>query len=225
MPDARTLELSDTLILDRKAGHLHDMRGAQFDPLKRQWRSRPPASLATPRPPGADVVSLGDAIRWLQRDSGHPLRVPIGVVGPRAATPEQLAVAEALGEGLADRGYLMICGGREGVMEAACRGVAGHGGIAVGLTPDADPDSANPHVSIAIATGLGEARNAVIARASFCLLAVGDSFGTLSEVALGLHFGKRVFGLVGAADLAGVDRVATAAEALARVDRLVLGIA
>jgi len=146
-------------------------------------------------PVPGERVSLADAVGWLQRDSGHPLRVPIGVIGPRAATVAQLAVAEALGEGLATRGYFVVCGGRAGVMEAVCRGVAVRGGIAVGLTPDTDPALANPYAAIVLATGIGEARNAIIARASFCLIAVGNSHGTLSEVALGLHFGKTVIGL------------------------------
>jgi uncharacterized protein (TIGR00725 family) len=170
-------------------------------------------------------VSLADAVHWLQRDSGHPLRVPIGVIGPRAATAAQLAVAEGLGEGLASRGYVVVCGGREGVMEAVCRGVAARGGIAVGLTPDTDPALANPHAAVVLATGIGEARNAIIARASFCLIAVGDSHGTLSEVALGLHFGKTVIGIAGAAQLPGVESATSTDDALSRVDRLALVLA
>jgi len=209
----------DTLSLDRRAGALYGARGDRFDPRERRWVASAEASVAGER------VSLADAVRWVQRDSGHPLRVPIGVIGPRAATAAQLAVAQALGEGLATRGYVVVCGGREGVMDAVCRGVAARGGIAVGLTPDADPALANPYAAIVLATGIGEARNAIIARASFCLIAVGDSHGTLSEVALGLHFGKAVIGLAGAAQLAGVQPAATVDDALACVDRLALALA
>jgi len=95
-----------------------------------------------------------------------------------------------------------------------CRGAARHGGVAIGMLPDVDPQLANSHVTISLATGLGEARNAVIARAALALIAIGDSYGTLSEVALGLHFGKRVFGLQGAARVAGVEHVASADAAL-----------
>ena len=213
--------MDDALILDRDAGALYDARGMQFSPRERQWATTADA----PAVPPGEHVSLAEAVRWLQRESGHPLRVPIGVIGPRAATAAQLAAAETLGEGLATRGYAVVCGGREGVMEAVCRGVAARGGIAVGLTPDADPALANPHAAIVLATGIGEARNAIIARASFCLIAVGDSHGTLSEVALGLHFGKTVIGLAGAALLAGVETVATVDDALSRVDRLTLALA
>ncbi|HVF62521.1 MAG TPA: TIGR00725 family protein [Casimicrobiaceae bacterium] len=160
----------------------------------------------------------------LRTDDGM-LRVPIGVIGPRQASSEQLAIAYAVGEGLAARGYPVLCGGREGVMEAVCRGVASRGGIAIGLLPDGDWASANAYVTLAVATGLGEARNAVIARGAFCLIAVGDSLGTLSEVALGLHFGKRVFGLCGAAAIAGVEHRHDVESVLDEVDRLVQAIA
>jgi uncharacterized protein (TIGR00725 family) len=210
------------LTLDRSAGALHDRRGFLFVARERRWESG--AAVAPPRAAPPERVTLAAAVRWLQRASGHPLRVPIGVIGPRAASAEQLAAAQAVGEGLAERGYTVLCGGREGVMEAACRGVAAHGGIAVALTPDADPGLANVHAAIVIATGIGEARNAVIARASFCLIAIGDSPGTLSEVALGLHFGKRVLGLAGAASVAGVEPMPTVDAALAQVDRLTLAL-
>jgi hypothetical protein len=119
-------------------------------------------------------------------------------------------------------GFAIICGGWQGVMEAACRGAADAGGVSIGLLPDADPSFANPHVSIVIATGIGEARNALIARAAFCLVVIGDSFGTLSEVALGRQFGKRVIGLEGAARVEGVIHVATEAQALDEVARCAL---
>jgi hypothetical protein len=118
----------------------------------------------------------------------------------------------------------VICGGRQGVMQAVCEGVARVGGLAVGLLPDADATNANPFVGVAIATGIGEARNALIARASFCLIAIGDSFGTLSEVALGRQFGKLVVGLEGAAGVDGVEHVPTPRDAMDRVAQAVLGV-
>ena len=222
-----------TLILDRDAGALFDGHGARFVARERRWETIPRRSPLRASDEGVpegregsvgERVSLSEAILWLQQDSGHPLREPIGVVGPREATPEQLSAAEGVGAGLAARGYVTLCGGRQGVMEAACRGVHASGGIAIGLTPDTDPSLANPYVLIVLTTGIGEARNAIVARASHCLIAVGDSHGTLSEVALALHFGKRVFGLAGAAELPGVVRAASVDDALERVDRLVLGL-
>lgn len=225
MIDDDTPRMKDLLTLDRRAGALYNAHGLVLDPADRRWTPPDPPLLREQyEPPPGEPVSLEAAARWLQRESGAPLRVPIGVIGPREASSEQVAVARELGEGLALRGYAVICGGREGVMEAVCRGVASRGGLAIGLVPDAEPSFANPHVGIVIATGLGEARNAIIARAAFCLVAVGDSLGTLSEVALGLHFGKRVLGLAGAAAIAGVEAHGDVDAVLAAVDRLVLNL-
>jgi uncharacterized protein (TIGR00725 family) len=136
--------------------------------------------------------------------------VPLGdvlVIGPNEATPAQEATAEQVGALLGRLGVAMICGGRQGVMQGAAKGAASTGGIAIGLLPDSDPNLANPFITVAIASNLGEARNAIIAQASHCLIAIGDSHGTLSEVALGLRLGKTVFGLAGAATLAEVRQM------------------
>ena len=85
-------------------------------------------------------------------------------------------------------------------------------------------DAANPYVTIPLATGIGEARNAIVARSAFCLVAIGDSYGTLSEVALGLQFGRPVIGLAGAAQVDGVRHVASADDAVDAVARIALGI-
>jgi SLOG cluster4 family len=89
-------------------------------------------------------------------------------------------------------------------------------------THTSDASQANPFVSVPFATGIGEARNALIARASFCLIAIGDSLGTLSEVALGRHFGKTVIGLEGAAKIERVKRVASASDAAQCVAETIL---
>lgn len=196
--------------LDRAAGALYDARGHRFDAATRTWADGPNAAAGGAR----EAVDAITAATWLQRDSGHPLRVPIGVIGPREATSAQLAVALEIGELLANCGFVVICGGRHGVMQAVCEGVARVGGVAIGLLPDADPALANPFVTVALATGIGEARNALIARAAFCLIAIGDSYGTLSEVALGRQFGKLVIGLAGAAQVEGVRHVPTARAAV-----------
>ena len=170
-------------------------------------------------------MTVEQAAAWLQRESGWPCRAPVGVVGARDGGAEQEREAERLGKLLADLGVTVLCGGREGVMEAACRGVASAGGTSVGLLPDNSWESANPFVSIPIATGIGEARNAIIARAAICLVAVGGGLGTASEVAFALKFGRPVFGIADPPPLPGVRRVADAEEASRVVARVLLNLA
>jgi len=201
--------------LDRARSRLFDSTGRSFDPATRAW-STPSAAVT------GDDVDAVTAVTWLQRMSGAPIRVPIGVIGPREATPAQWSAAEAVGRGLGTMGFVVICGGRQGVMEAVSKGIGDAGGVAIGMLPEADPTFANPHVGIVIATGIGEARNALIARAAFCLVAIGNSYGTLSEVALGRHFGKRVIGLEGAANVDGVIHVANVEQALEEVAKCAL---
>ncbi len=171
------------------------------------------------------TTTLPDLIAEVaQRQRGsHPLRMPVGVIGPRNATPAQVEAARAVGRGIAEMGLALICGGRAGVMEGACQGAAEAGGIAIGVLPDTDAAPANPYATVVLATGIGEARNAIIARAALCLVAIGDNFGTLSEVALGRQFGKLVVGLEGAARVEGVIQAASPAEALEHVARCALG--
>jgi uncharacterized protein (TIGR00725 family) len=96
-------------------------------------------------------------------------------------------------------------------MEAACRGAAGAGGTTVGLLPGSERGDANPHVSVAVPTGLGEGRNALVVRAADAVIAVGGGYGTLSEIALALRAGTPVIGL-DTWDVEGV-RIASDAEA------------
>jgi uncharacterized protein (TIGR00725 family) len=120
--------------------------------------------------------------------------VGAGEVGDGPAQ-ELLELAREVGRELAKARAVIICGGLGGVMEAVSRGASDGGGICVGLLPGARREDANPHLSLALATGLGEARNAVIAKASDVMIAIGGGYGTLSEIALALRAGKHVVGL------------------------------
>lgn len=119
----------------------------------------------------------------------------IAVIGPAQSSPAETQAAETVGRILAEGGATVICGGRGGVMEAVCRGAHLGGGLTVGVLPGTMPSEANPHVDVAIATGLGEARNAIVARAGKVVVAIGGRFGTLSEIALALKLGIPVVGL------------------------------
>jgi len=199
-------------------GNLIDLRSAQvFFPESRSWGDLDdiPAELAP--------VSETDAVTRLQQQSGR-CRVPVGILGGRKASEEQLADALELGTFIAQMGLTLICGGRQGVMEAACKGASEAGGICVGLLPDDNPDIANPYVTIPLATGIGVARNAILTRAALCLVAIGGGYGTLSEIAFGLQFEKKVIGLSGAPNIPGMLSCRHPKEAAARIARVVLNL-
>ncbi len=109
--------------------------------------------------------------------------------------PAHTAMAEKVGHAVADAGAVLVCGGLDGVMEAACRGARRAGGTTVGILPGHDRASANPYVDVAIPTGLGEARNALVVRAADAVVAVAGEYGTLSEIALALKAKIPVVGL------------------------------
>lgn len=121
----------------------------------------------------------------------------IAVVGESNASQEAARDAEEVGRELGRRGVVLICGGLDGVMEAACRGAKEAGGQTVGIISyDRDCGEApNPYVDIPIYTGMGQARNIIIVKSADAVIAVGGRYGTLSEIALALAHGIPVVGL------------------------------
>jgi uncharacterized protein (TIGR00725 family) len=119
----------------------------------------------------------------------------VAVCGSGMAGEEEVARAEEVGRLLAEAGAVLVCGGLGGVMDAAARGTRAAGGVAIGLLPGEDRLGSSEHLTAAFPTGLGEARNALIARAADAVIAIGGEWGTLSEIALAMKMGKRVVGL------------------------------
>ena len=119
----------------------------------------------------------------------------VAVCGPGSATHEEERWAEEVGQRLAEAGAVVLCGGLGGVMDAAARGAARAGGTVVGILPGDDRLGASEHLTVALPTGMGEARNAIIARAADAVIAVGGEWGTLSEIALARKMGTPVVGL------------------------------
>jgi uncharacterized protein (TIGR00725 family) len=136
----------------------------------------------------------------------------VAVVGPGDSDADDASTraAEEVGRLLASAGAVVLCGGLGGVMGAVARGVRGGGGTCVGLLPDGDRARADPALTLALATGLGELRNGILVTAADAVIAVGGSWGTLSEVAFALRLGKPVVGLLGwsVSDAAGVPLAA-----------------
>ncbi len=118
----------------------------------------------------------------------------IAVIGASQPSPEQEQAAEDVGRGLGGAGCVVITGGRGGVMAAASRGARDAGATVIGILPGTDRREANQWVEIALPTGLGEVRNALVVRAADAVIAVGGAYGTLSEIAHALNAGIGVVG-------------------------------
>jgi uncharacterized protein (TIGR00725 family) len=114
-------------------------------------------------------------------------------MGGGRASAEVAALAEGLGAAIADAGWVLLNGGRDaGVMAASARGAAVRGGLVIGILPGRDRGEASPHLSVAVVTGLGDARNAVNVLSSDVVVALPGGAGTLSEVALASKAGRPV---------------------------------
>ena len=150
-------------------------------------------------------------------------RRPVGIIGPGDASERVCADARFIAHALACAGMAIVCGGRGGVMAAASQGASEAGGTAIGILPEEDERNANPYLTVALPTGIGEMRNALIARSALCLVAVGYNMGTLSEMALGLKWERPVFVLHGELALPGAVDVHSTHEMLTHVTRCLLG--
>ena len=119
----------------------------------------------------------------------------IAVIGGGQCSKEEARMAEEVGQEIARRGAILVCGGMGGVMEAACRGAGSEGGVTIGILPGDNRQAANPYVQIPIVTGMGYARNVTVVKSSQAVIAVGGSYGTLSEISYALQSGIPVIGL------------------------------
>lgn len=150
------------------------------------------------------------------------MALQVAVCGPSECTPEEHADAHEVGVLLALRGATVLCGGGDGVMAAVAAGVRASGGLVIGVLPGRDHTAGNAGLTAAIATNMGEARNAILIASADAVIAVGGSWGTLSEIAFGarrggipvvsLH-GWRVVDRAGR-EVPGVRHVDTAQEAV-----------
>ncbi len=140
-------------------------------------------------------------------------RIRVGVIGGAAPEARFRAIAREVGRLIAEKGAILVCGGLGGVMEAAARGAKQAGGLTVGILPGGSPKEANPHIDIAVATGMGYSRNNLVVMNSHVLIAVDGSFGTLSEIAYARVHEKTVVGL-GTWEIEGVVQVQSPEQAV-----------
>ena len=148
-------------------------------------------------------------------------KIHIAVIGAGDCSQEIYNLAKELGHMIAQREWILICGGLGGVMEGAAKGCYKAGGMTVGILPGGERDSANPFIHLAIPTGLGEGRNLLVVKASDAVLSIAGGYGTLSEIGLALKTGKPVIGLKTWPDIDGVDYVETPQQAIDMVGRYV----
>ena len=119
----------------------------------------------------------------------------VAVIGGTEVSPAVEADAEAVGRLLAEAGAIVVTGGREGVAAAACRGAMEAGGLTVGILPGRRRDEANPWVQVAVPTGIGEMRNALVVMDADAVIAFPGAYGTLTEIAFSLLAHTKVVGL------------------------------
>jgi uncharacterized protein (TIGR00725 family) len=151
----------------------------------------------------------------------------ISVVGGGTCAAEDYARAREVGRLLAERGYGVVTGGLGGVMEAAHRGAQEAGGLTIAVLPGTMRKSANPYAEVVLTTGMGDARNVIVATSGLAVIAVGGHFGTLSEMAFALKHNIPVIGLESwelpehRLPNEGVRSVGSSEEAVDLVDELV----
>ena len=145
----------------------------------------------------------------------------IAVIGAGQCESSIYQLALEVGEEVAKRGAILVCGGLGGVMEAAAKGASMAGGLTVGILPGPSCNSANQYIKIPVATDMGQARNVIIAHTADGLVAVSGGAGTLSEIGHSLKLGKPVVGLKTIPNLRGVHYVDSAQEAITRIFELI----
>jgi uncharacterized protein (TIGR00725 family) len=144
----------------------------------------------------------------------------VSVIGGATVSDEQYEQARRVGALLGERGHELVCGGRTGVMAAACAGASNVGGHTIGILPGTDRSVANEHIDTAIATGIGNARNALVILNGDAVIAVDGSSGTLSEIGHALDVGLPVAGL-DTHRIGGIEHVETPGEAVQYVESAV----
>ena len=137
----------------------------------------------------------------------------IGVIGGAKADAKSRQIGFRIGLLIAEKGAILVCGGLSGIMEASSRGAKEAGGKTMGILPGNSPDDANPYIDIAIATGLGYSRNSLVAMNADVLIAIDGQYGTLTEIAYGCIYGKKIIGL-GTWDIPGVIKAKSPEEAV-----------
>ena len=143
--------------------------------------------------------------------------VRVSVIGGGTITDDSRTVATAVGRELGRRGHTVVCGGRGGTMEAVCRGAKTEGGTTIGILPGEHREAANEYVDVAVATGLGHARNALVPLNGDAVIALSGGYGTLTELGFAGIYDRPTVGL-GTHEVPGLETVETPAAAVDAVE-------
>lgn len=122
-------------------------------------------------------------------------RPRVAVIGGNKPDPESWKIAYRVGQLLAEKGVILVCGGLGGIMEAAARGCKEAGGFSLGILPGQKVEEANDYIDIAVATGIGYNRNSMVVLNAQAVIAIDGEYGTLSEIAFARIFGLKIIGL------------------------------
>ncbi len=152
----------------------------------------------------------------MQTGDNRFMKKRVGIIGGSSPEIRHLKIAEELGKLIAQNGYILVNGGLKGVMEASARGAKAQGGLVIGILPGKSTQDANTYTDIAIPTGLGYLRNALVVLNSDVLVAIDGEYGTLSEIAYTQIYGKKVFGIE-TWDIRGVIAVASPKAAIQHI--------
>lgn len=140
-------------------------------------------------------------------------KIRIGVIGGASPSSEFRDIAFEVGKRIAEKGAILVCGGLSGVMEAAARGVKAAKGFSLGILPGNSTKDANPYIDVAVVTGMGYSRNHLVVMNSDVLIAIDGEFGTLSEIAYGRVYDKKIIGIK-TWDIPGIVKADTPEEAI-----------
>ena len=144
----------------------------------------------------------------------------VAVVGGHKCSKKHYEIARRLGRFIAKEGWVLICGGGQGIMEAACQGAEEEGGLTVGILPGYKGEEANAYLDVNLTTGLGLARNVLVVRSAEAVIAVDGEYGTLSEIAFAFNENRPVIG-IDTWDIKGVVKVKTPEEAIQYIKKKV----
>ncbi len=146
------------------------------------------------------------------------LRKRVGIIGGNFPDEKSLRDAERMGELIAQNGYTLVNGGMAGIMEASARGAKSANGLVIAILPGKSAEEANPFVDIAIPTGLGYMRNAMVILNSDIVVAIDGSYGTLSEIAYANIYKRTIFGL-NTWNIQGIIPISTPEEVIEKINK------